>query len=88
MEFMGEEAEPAVLDAALIVTAQRMHHYQMAGYGCLRTFALGLGYVYAADWLQETLDEEGAADRRLTEVAETIVNAKACAAGCASYDST
>ena len=57
-----KEAEPSVLDAALIGAAQRVEHYEMAGYGCVRTFAKLLGLPEAARLLQETLDEEGEAD--------------------------
>ena len=49
----------------------------MAGYGCVRTFARLLGCEDAADLLQETLDEEGAADKKLTELAESIINVEA-----------
>jgi ferritin-like metal-binding protein YciE len=63
-----------VLDAALIATAQRVEHYEMAGYGTARDFALHLGMHNAADLLQQTLDEEGAADHKLTDIAETTVN--------------
>jgi ferritin-like metal-binding protein YciE len=63
-----------VLDAALIAAAQKVEHYEMAGYGCVRTFARRLGYDRAAGLLQETLDEEGEADKTLTELAETIIN--------------
>jgi ferritin-like metal-binding protein YciE len=73
-EVMGQDAEPAVLDAALIAAAQRVEHYEMAGYGCVRNYARLLGYDDAAELLQETLDEEGAADKKLTELAETVVN--------------
>ena len=73
-EMMEEDAEPAVLDAALIAAAQRVEHYEMAGYGCVRTFARVLGYDDAAQLLQETLDEEGEADKALTELAETVIN--------------
>lgn len=76
-ELMEEEAEPAVLDAALIAAAQRVEHYEIAGYGCVRTFARALGYDKAAGLLQETLDEEGAADQKLTKIAESVVNAEA-----------
>lgn len=76
-EVMAEDAEPAVLDAALISAAQRVEHYEMAGYGCVRTFARQLGYEDAAELLQETLDEEAAADKKLTELAETIINVEA-----------
>jgi ferritin-like metal-binding protein YciE len=72
-----DDVEPPVLDAGLIAAAQRVEHYEMAGYGCVRTFASLLGYDDAAELLQETLDEEGAADKKLTELAETIVNVEA-----------
>lgn len=76
-DLMAEDAEPAVLDAALIAAAQRVEHYEMAGYGCVRTFARLLGYAEAADLLQETLDEEGTADKKLTDLAESVINAEA-----------
>jgi ferritin-like metal-binding protein YciE len=63
-----------VLDAALIGAAQRAEHYEMAGYGVVRTFAPILGEEDAHDLLQETLDEEGAADEKLTGIAGQIVN--------------
>lgn len=76
-EMMGEDAAPAVLDAALIAAAQRVEHYEMAGYGCVRTYARLLGYNEAADLLQETLDEEAETDEKLTEIAESAINADA-----------
>ena len=76
-EVMREDGEPAVLDAALIAAAQRVEHYEMAGYGCVRTYARLLGYEDAANLLQETLDEERAADKKLTELAETVINVEA-----------
>ena len=76
-EVMEEDAEPTVLDAALIAAAQRVEHYEMAGYGCVRTYAHLLGHEDAAELLQETLNEEEAADKKLTELAETIVNVEA-----------
>lgn len=76
-DVMAEDAEPAVLDAALIAAAQRVEHYEMAGYGCVRTYAKLLGYDDACDLLQETLDEEGTADKKLTELAESAINAEA-----------
>ena len=79
-EMMEEKAEPAVKDAALIAAAQRVEHYEMAGYGCARTFAKILGEQEAAELLQHTLDEEIAADKKLTEVAESTVNAEAAMA--------
>lgn len=78
-EVMEEDADPNVRDAALIAAAQRVEHYEMAGYGCVRTFAQLLGYDDACDLLQETLDEEGAADKKLTEIAESTINVEAAA---------
>jgi ferritin-like metal-binding protein YciE len=78
----GEEAikakgDPAVKDAALIAAAQRVEHYEMAGYGTARTLANQLGHERAARVLQETLEEEKAADRTLSEIAESSVNRQA-----------
>ncbi len=80
-EIMGLKAEPSVLDAAPIAAAQRVEHYEMAGYGCARTYARLMGKSEAADLLQETLEEEKAADRKLTEIAEHHVNPEAQEAG-------
>lgn len=66
-----------VRDAALIAAAQRVEHYEIAGYGCCRNFAMRVGAHDVADLLQQTLDEEGAADRKLTSIAESSVNVKA-----------
>lgn len=76
-EMMQEEGPDSVIDAGLIAAAQRVEHYEMAGYGAARTFASILGEDEAEDLLQETLDEEGAADEKLTEIAESIVNEEA-----------
>ena len=76
-EMMNEDGPDSVIDAALISAAQRVEHYEMAGYGTVRTFASILGEDEAEDLLQETLDEEGAADEKLTEIAESIVNEEA-----------
>lgn len=76
-EVIDEEGEPSVKDAALIAAAQRVEHYEMAGYGCVRTFAKLLGYDDAVVLLQETLDEEGDADKKLTELAESVINVEA-----------
>ena len=76
-EVMGEDGEPAVIDAALICAAQKVEHYEMAGYGCARTFARLLGYTDAEALLQQTLDEEGEADKKLSALAETIINVEA-----------
>jgi ferritin-like metal-binding protein YciE len=68
------EGDPTVRDAALIIAAQKVEHYEIASYGSLRTLARTLGAQKVADLLQETLDEEAETDRRLTELAESSVN--------------
>ncbi|HLS48303.1 MAG TPA: ferritin-like domain-containing protein [Gemmatimonadales bacterium] len=80
-EMMQEEGEAAVLDAALIAAAQRVEHYEIAAYGTTRNFAELLGYSEAARLLQQTLDEEEATDRKLTELAEAGINSAAVAVG-------
>ncbi|MBI2807496.1 MAG: ferritin-like domain-containing protein [Planctomycetes bacterium] len=72
MEAIDIEAEPCLKDAALIATAQRVEHHEMAGYGTVRKYAHLLGLDEAANLLQETLDEEAAADQRLGEIAQSI----------------
>ena len=76
----------SVLDAALICAAQKVEHYEIAGYGCARTFAQQLGHDDIAELLQETLDEEGSADKKLTEIAESVVNQEAESAGVGGED--
>lgn len=76
-ELIGEKPHPDVLDAGLIAAAQHVEHYEMAGYGCARTYARQLGYADQADLLQTTLDEEGSTDKLLTELAETSINIQA-----------
>jgi ferritin-like metal-binding protein YciE len=80
-EIMEEEGEPAVIDAALIAGAQRVEHYEIAAYGCLRTYAELLGLDKAAKLLSETLAEEEAADKKLNSIAEGKVNAEAASVG-------
>lgn len=63
-----------VRDAALITTGQRIEHWEIAGYGCVRTFAILLGEAQAARLLQTTLDEEALADLTLTGLAEAMIN--------------
>jgi len=70
-------SHPAVRDAALIAAAQRVEHYEMAGYGSARTFAEQLGLTQVADLLQHTLDEEGVADKKLTQLATEKINPEA-----------
>ncbi len=76
-EVVQAKGDPDVKDAALIAAAQRVEHYEMAGYGSARTFAQRLGHRAAADLLQQTLNEEGETDHLLTEIAEQSVNVKA-----------
>jgi ferritin-like metal-binding protein YciE len=71
-EVIDEDAEPEVKDAALIAAAQRVEHYEIAGYGCVRTYAKLLGHSSAMKLLQQTLDEEGDTDKTLTKLAEAI----------------
>ena len=71
-EMMEMEGEDAVKDAALIAAAQRVEHYEIAGYGTVRTYAQLLGLDDIANLLQETLDEEAATDEKLTELAQSI----------------
>jgi ferritin-like metal-binding protein YciE len=80
-ELMGEDAEPEVLDAGLISKAQHVEHYEIAGYGTVRTYAMQLGEERQARLLQETLDEEGQTDKLLTALAESTVNVEALLAG-------
>ncbi|OYP36143.1 ferritin-like domain-containing protein [Rhodopirellula sp. MGV] len=72
--LLKSDIEPSVLDAALIAAAQRVEHYEMAGYGTARTFAEKLGHQKAADALQETLNEEGHANQTLSRLAERKIN--------------
>lgn len=76
-ELVGQDAPPAVRDAAIISAAQRVEHYEMAAYGTVRTYAEQLGHSKAAATLQATLDEESAADRTLTNIATKRVNIEA-----------
>jgi len=79
-EIISMDGDPDVKDAALIAAAQRVEHYEIAGYGCARTFARRLGRNDVAHLLQETLDEEGNTDKILTDIAESWVNAQAARA--------
>jgi ferritin-like metal-binding protein YciE len=76
-ELLTEEIEATVLDAALIAAAQKVEHYEMAGYGTVVAHARQLGYMEVADLLHQTFDEEKAADEKLTHIAETMVNVQA-----------
>jgi ferritin-like metal-binding protein YciE len=79
-ERLDGDSDGAVKDAALIAAAQRVEHYEIAGYGCVRTYAEQLGHTEAASLLQQTLEEEGAADKKLTHLAEGIINQQAASA--------
>jgi len=71
-ELMKEDADPEVMDAGLIAAAQRVEHYEMAGYGTVRTYAELLGEDDAVSLLETTLKEEKAADSKLSKVANKI----------------
>jgi len=73
-DLIKEKPDADVLDAGLIAAAQHVEHYEMAGYGCVRTYARQLGYEDQAVLLQTTLDEEGTTDKLLTEIAERSIN--------------
>ena len=79
-ELIKEKPDAEVLDAGLISKAQHVEHYEMAGYGTVRTYAQLLGYDRQAQLLQETLDEEGEADKLLTRLAEGSINLEAASA--------
>lgn len=71
---LQKDADPDVFDAALIGAQQRVEHYEIAGYGCARTYAKLLGNRRAGTLLETTLQEESATDRKLTELAESSIN--------------
>ena len=71
-EMMEETEEGSVRDAAMISAAQRVEHYEMAGYGSVRTYAENLGQKEIAKLLDETLKEEGEADKKLTKIAMKV----------------
>jgi ferritin-like metal-binding protein YciE len=76
-EMIKTKGEPAAIDAGLIAAAQRVEHYEIAGYGCVRTYAHQLSDLTNEKLLQQTLDEEGAADQKLTQLAEDVINIEA-----------
>ena len=80
-EILEEEGAPEVIDAALISAAQRVEHYEIAAYGCLRTYAQLLGLGDADRLLEQTLKEEEATDKALTALGEGGLNQAAFAAG-------
>jgi ferritin-like metal-binding protein YciE len=72
-----DEFEEETLDAGMIAAAQKVEHYEIAGYGTARTHANLLGLKKVARLLQQTLDEEGRTDKKLTQLAESVVNVEA-----------
>ena len=76
-ELMEEDLEEDALDAGLIGAAQKVEHYEIAAYGTARTHAEMLGYRRIAKLLQQTLNEEGMTDKKLTQLAESVVNYEA-----------
>ncbi|HEV2805664.1 MAG TPA: ferritin-like domain-containing protein [Chthoniobacterales bacterium] len=72
-----EDAENEVRDAGLIAAAQRVEHYEIAGYGCARTYAQLLNDKAGTRLLDATLQEEGATDKKLTKLARSVINLKA-----------
>jgi ferritin-like metal-binding protein YciE len=80
-DMMSEDAEESVMDAAIIGCAQKVEHYEIASYGTVKTWAQRIGADRAARLLDETLQEEGEADKRLTAIAEGMVNEQAQSGG-------
>jgi ferritin-like metal-binding protein YciE len=76
-EMIEEEADPEVKDAGLISAAQRVEHYEIAGYGTVRTYAELLGDKEGVKLLQTTLQEEEETDKELTKVAKSAINVAA-----------
>jgi len=76
-EVMKEAAEPDAMDAGLIAAAQKVEHYEIAGYGTAKAWAHQLGYHEAARLLEQTLEEESMANELLTRIAESHVNMEA-----------
>ncbi len=76
-EMIEEEGDDEVRDAGLISAAQRVEHYEIAGYGCARTYAELLGDKEGAKLLQVTLNEEADTDKKLTKLAKSVINVAA-----------
>ena len=72
-----KNSNPDALDAGIVAAAQKVEHYEIAGYGAVRTYASILGHDKAANLLQQTLDEEKETDQKLTLLAETMINVEA-----------
>lgn len=78
-EAIKEIPAGPIRDAAIIGAAQRVEHYEIAGYGCARAMAQGLKRKNAVELLNETIQEEGETDKKLTKIAEGVVNPEALA---------
>jgi ferritin-like metal-binding protein YciE len=76
-KMMEEDAEPSVMDAALIAAAQKIEHYEIASYGCLCTYAEMLGYEQVHDLLGQNMEEEELTDEKLSALAESVINVDA-----------
>ena len=76
-DMMAEKKDSSALDAGLIISAQKVEHYEIAAYGSLCTWAELMGHVDAVDLLKETLSEEKSADEKLTSIAESVANLQA-----------
>ncbi len=76
-ELLSEDGDSAVKDAGIIASLQRVEHYEMAGYGTVVAYAKRLGHQEVATLLEQTLEEEKATDAKLSQLAETSVNAQA-----------
>jgi ferritin-like metal-binding protein YciE len=80
-EILEEDGEDSVVDAGIIAAAQKVEHYEIASYGTVRTWAGLLGENEVAELLQETLDEEGEANKLLNKLAQDVVNPEALSEG-------
>ena len=80
-EILEEDADEEVRDAGIIAAAQRVEHYEIAGYGCAIAYARTLGHKEDVELLKQTIAEEGATDKALTKVALSVVNLKAAKKG-------
>ena len=76
-DFIAHDADKEVMDAGLIASAQRVEHYEIAGYGTACTYAKFLGHNEAYELLKETLSEEKSTDEKLSVLAESSINLKA-----------
>jgi len=79
-EMLEKDGDRNVIDAGIIAAAQRVEHYEISGYGTARAYAERLGHDDAVGLLDESLDEESAANEKLTKIAESTVNPKATGA--------